>query len=100
MVTAAVTFTVNGKIVGPPLSAQPLGETGDSLPPSPPPPVPLPPAPPSFTLPLLVPAEEELYPTVTLHSPGVAVLSRFSAGDLLSTSRQAIGAPAGVTVYC
>ncbi|KAL3940307.1 MAG: hypothetical protein SGBAC_005134 [Bacillariaceae sp.] len=106
MVTAAVTFTVNGNTVSPPLSAQPFpSSSGDALPPSPPsPPPPIPPmgppAPPSFTLPLLVPAEEELYPTVTLHSPGVAVLSRFSAGDLLSTSRRAIGAPNGVSVYC
>ncbi|CAJ1909345.1 unnamed protein product [Cylindrotheca closterium] len=106
VVTAAVTFTVNGNIVSPPLSAQPFpSSSGEPLPASPPPP-PIPPsisppaAPPSFTLPLLVPAEEELYPTVTLHSPGVAVLSRFSAGDLVSTSRRAIGAPTGVTVYC
>lgn len=104
MVTAAVTFTVNGKMVSPPLSSQPFNppSAGNAMPATPPPPIPpiAPPVPPSFTLPLLVPAEEELYPTVTLHSPGVAVLSRFSEGDLLSTTRQAIGAPSGVTVYC
>lgn len=98
MVTAAVTFNIDGKIVSPPVSTQPISSVG--RPASDTPPAPVGPVPPSFTLPLLVPAEEELYPTVTLHSPGVAVMSRFSAGDLLSTSRAAIGAPSGVTVYC
>jgi hypothetical protein len=57
------------------------------------------PPPPSFTLPLLVPAEEELYPTVTLHSPSARVLCRFSAADILATSRETLGAPPGVTIY-
>jgi hypothetical protein len=47
----------------------------------------------------LVPAEEELYPTVTLHSPGTAVMCRFSLGDILATTRAAIGAPQGVAIY-
>ena len=51
------------------------------------------------TLPLLVPAAEELYPTVTLHSPASAVLCRFSAGDIVAASRESIGAPDGRTVY-
>ena len=57
------------------------------------------PPPITFTLPLLVPAEEELYPTVTLHSPATAVMCRFSAGDVLATSRSQLGAPEGVTIY-
>ena len=54
---------------------------------------------PSFTLPLLVPAAEELYPTATLHSPGSAVMCRFSAEDIVATSRESIGAPEGRTIY-
>jgi hypothetical protein len=103
MVTAAVTFNVNGTIVSPPVSTQPIADVGlsTSEPQHPTPQASIQPlVPPSFTLPLLVPAEEELYPTVTLHSPGVAVMSRFSTGDVLATSRKDIGAPAGVTVYC
>jgi hypothetical protein len=98
MVTAAVTFNVNGNIVSPPVSTHPIPSIGLSGSEAPQASVGL--VPPSFTLPLLVPAEEELYPTVTLHSPGVAVMSRFSYGDLLSTRREVIGAPRGVTVYC
>jgi len=51
------------------------------------------------TLPLLVPREEELFPTLTLHSPGTEVMCRFSAGDVLARSRASIGAPSGVTIY-
>jgi hypothetical protein len=101
MVTAAVTFNVNEFIVSPPVSALPMGSAG-LMPPA----TPGEPhqsqamlGPPSFTLPLLVPAEEELYPTVTLHSPATAVMCRFSAGDVLATSRESIGAPKDVTVY-
>lgn len=54
---------------------------------------------PSSDLPLLVPAAEELYPTVTLHSPGTPVLCRFSAEDVIAESRETIGAPAGACVY-
>lgn len=129
MVTAAVTFNVNGRIVSPPVSTLPMAAattidgatTGNALTPagspttpdlSTPsnstsstghptstPPLQLGPAPTSFTLPLLVPAEEELYPTVTLHSPGTAVMCRFSCGDVIATSRVAIGAPPGVVVF-
>eukprot|EP00980_Cylindrotheca_fusiformis_P007527 scaffold1561_cov129-Cylindrotheca_fusiformis.AAC.19 len=98
MVTASVTFNVDGNIVSPPVSTHPITYVGRSAQESQQTPVRT--VPPSFTLPLLVPAEEELYPTVTLHSPGVAVMARFSTGDLLSSSREAIGAPRGVTVYC
>ena len=102
MVTAAVTFNVNECIVSPPVSTLPMGAVG-LMPPSTMEPrlprAPSGPVPASFTLPLLVPAEEELYPTVTLHSPATAVMCRFSAGDVLATSREVIGAPQGVTVY-
>jgi hypothetical protein len=50
-------------------------------------------------LPICVPREEELYPTVTLHSPQTEVLCRFCAQDILVTSRNAIGAPRGSIVY-
>ena len=126
MVTAAVTFNVNERIVSPPVSALPMatatvdGSMGSTLSPvgSPStadisnqsstqgaaalpktPPAQVGMAPSSFTLPLLVPAEEELYPTVTLHSPGTAVMCRFSLGDILATTRAAIGAPGGVPVF-
>jgi hypothetical protein len=48
---------------------------------------------------LLVPAAEDLYPTVTLHSPVSAVMCRFSAEDVAALSRESIGAPPDVTVY-
>eukprot|EP00934_Nitzschia_sp_Nitz4_P004589 Nitzschia sp. Nitz4//scaffold58_size112336//12487//14775//NITZ4_004016-RA/size112336-processed-gene-0.59-mRNA-1//1//CDS//3329554938//4579//frame0 len=106
IVTAAVTFNVNGRIVCPPVATAPLGNATSSkgspghspiqgTPGSPSSHV----GPPTFTVPLLVPAEEELFPTVTLHSPGTAVMSRFSAGDVVASSRSIIGAPEGVTIY-
>ena len=54
---------------------------------------------PNAVLPLFVPREEELYPTLTLHSTQTEVLCRFCASDILAASRSAIGAPDGVTVY-
>jgi hypothetical protein len=95
MVTAGVTFSVNGVVVSPPLAT--LSVTGR--------PVMLPsassvqrgrmdarlgdesmestnrsrPGLPSVTLPLLVSAAEDLYPTFKLHSPASAVMCRFSA---------------------
>ncbi|KAL9185579.1 hypothetical protein ACHAXT_003356 [Thalassiosira profunda] len=42
---------------------------------------------------------QELFPTVTLHSPGACVMCRFSAEDLLANSRSEIGALDGVVVY-
>jgi hypothetical protein len=45
---------------------------------------------------LLVPAAEDLYPTVTLHSPVSAVMCRFSAEDVAALSRESIGAPPDV----
>ena len=49
--------------------------------------------------PLFVPREEELFPTLTLHSTQTEVLCRFCASDILAASRRAIGAPNGVIVY-
>ena len=54
---------------------------------------------PSTTLPLLVPAAEDLYPTVTLHSPATSVMCRFSAQYVTALTRESIGAPPGVPVY-
>ena len=85
MVTASVTFNVNGNVVSPPIT---MGGSSENLV------MPL-----SSTLPLLVPMEEELFPTVTLHSPATQVMCRFSSEDILATSRDTIGAPAGVPVY-
>jgi len=101
MITATVTFNINGQIVRPPVPSLPVsaldhhmpsqqnlatGLSGGTVPPS-------------FTLPLLVPAEEELYPTLTLHSPGTSVMCRFSAGDIVAASRDVIGAPKKVPVF-
>jgi hypothetical protein len=94
MITTTVTFNVNGQIVRPPVPSLPtsgLDQNAGSptniaagLP---------------MSLPLLVPSEEELYPTLTLHSPGTSVMCRFSAGDIVASSRDAIGAPKKVPVY-
>jgi hypothetical protein len=54
---------------------------------------------PHATQTLLVPASEELYPTVTLQTHSAAVMSRFSAEDVICNSRERIGAPPGITVY-
>lgn len=114
MITAQVTFNVNGRIVAPPASTLPTtgGASGlmpgaqmqmglingsigyDPLPYRGPNPMP-----PRCTLPLLVPSAEELYPTVTLHSPASAVMCRFSAEDIVANSRESIGAPEGRTIY-
>lgn len=51
------------------------------------------------TLSLPVPRNQELFPTVTLHSPATCVMCRFNSEDLLAVSRAEIGAPDGVTVF-
>ena len=114
MVTALVTFSVNGVTISQPVSNQAMpGSFGQ---------------PPSakkprdekaiqvanesprdskaqdskmaaMSLPLLVPAAEDLYPTVTLHSPATAVMCRFAAEDITAVSRETIGAPESVAVY-
>jgi hypothetical protein len=48
---------------------------------------------------LHIPLEEDLYPTLTLHSPATKVWCRFCAQDILSNSRESIGAPEGATIY-
>ena len=111
MVTSAVTFNVNGNVINqmpmgmgpsemgavpnqhiPGVEAPWLSEESSSgeiedrgLSPS--------------TVQLFVAREEELFPTLTLHSPDTQVLSRFCAEDILAKSRREIGAPEGVTIY-
>ncbi|KAL3783446.1 hypothetical protein ACHAW5_004378 [Stephanodiscus triporus] len=51
------------------------------------------------TMSLIVPKSRELFPTVTLHSSGTSVMCRFSAEDMLASSRTEIGALSGVVVY-
>ncbi len=48
---------------------------------------------------LIVSKAHELFPTVTLHSAGTSVMCRFSAEDMLASSRAEIGALSGVVVY-
>lgn len=49
---------------------------------------------------LLVPAAEDVFPTVTMQSVATSVMCRFSSQDILATSRQMIGAPEdGTLVY-
>jgi hypothetical protein len=107
MVTASVTFNVNGVILSSPVSTAPLSaghmpdpsndasqnglhETQGPQRPR---------GAPSATLQLLVPMEEELFPTLTLHSLATQVMCRFSAEDVAASSRTSIGAPEGSTVY-
>lgn len=124
MVTSAVTFNVDGNVVTPPVCAAPMAALSSGLPAGG---MPLSVrdgaigygdeyssqsnrqqqqeqkrnqfAPPTSTLPLFVPREEELFPTLTLHSPATRVMCRFCAEDIVATSRSCIGAPRGVTIY-
>jgi len=117
LVTATVTFNVNGvrcSPMVPPAAVLPFGqqavppkkdpgivpapEVGEKAPAVSARPLHQDPSP-SPDLPLLVPAAEELYPTVTLHSPATSVLCRFSAEDILAEGREAIGAPTDACVY-
>lgn len=93
MITAKLTFNVNGHL--PSHLSPPFGNTGgfghsidtassDSS------------ATPFY---LHVPMDEDLYPSLTLHSPATRVWCRFCAEDILSNSRESIGAPEGVAVY-
>ena len=93
MVTAAVIFNVNGCVVSPLVNTTPLGigidthhqQQQKSYG--------------QLTLESLVPMEEELFPTLTLHSSSTQVMCRFSSEDILAEVRTQIGAPLGVTVY-
>jgi hypothetical protein len=94
MVSASVTFNVNGMVIGslPSQDSPTKGSSDREFEPfanlaEPP------------TLSVLVPVEEELFPTVTLHSTGTQVMCRFSSEDVRASSREQIGAPAGVPVY-
>jgi len=80
-VVADVTFNINGCAI--PLAAATNEDTESE----------------AVTLSLVAPKAQELFPTVTLHSPATCVMCRFSADDLLANSRKEIGAPPGVTVY-
>lgn len=101
VVTADVTFNVNGVVIPPLECSRPLGpqhsltspncasssvQHYDEIDDAP-------------TLSLSVPRSQELFPTVTLHSPATCVMCRFNAEDLLANSRAEIGAPEGVTVF-
>lgn len=119
MVKATIRLSVNGVLVSPPVTTLPMSGAPASLPISssampigsptsfagslggrlspghgrlsePPSPA---------TLSLLVPSAEDLYPTVTLQSPATSVVCRFSSEDVMASTREAIGAPAGVAVY-
>ena len=76
MITATVTFNINGRVVSPHVPSLPVSGLDQNFPASMQSNVPFGAVSPSFTLPLLVPAEEELYPTLTLHSPGTSVMCR------------------------
>lgn len=76
MITATVTFNINGRIVSPHVPSLRISGLNQHSSTSTLASVPVGTTPPSFTLPLLVPAEEELYPTLTLHSPGTSVMCR------------------------
>jgi hypothetical protein len=105
MVTASITFNVNGVVLSSPVSTAPLetmpdpssdgnqGMQEESQQPQ------QPREAPSATLQLLVPMEEELFPTLTLHSHATQVMCRFSAEDVTAASTTIIGAPEGATVY-
>jgi hypothetical protein len=54
---------------------------------------------PNTSFSLYVPREEDLYATLTLHSPATQVMCRFCAEDVVANTRESIGAPPGVTVY-
>ena len=76
MVTATVTFNINCCIVSPHMLGATISGSGNHPFAQTQTGVPIGTVPPSVTLPLLVPAEEELYPTLTLHSPGTSVMCR------------------------
>jgi hypothetical protein len=110
MVTANVTFSVNGRVIGTQAPNMPFGAARQG-------------GPPdqqqqlqngqekegqtdnsdqdrgALLTPLYVPREEEVYATLTLHSPETQVMARFAADDILARTRANLGVPNGVTVY-
>lgn len=105
MTTAHITFNVNGVVLSSPVSTAPVAVPAGDLPGAPTMGMPdtRQPQPErgatSTTLQLLVPMEEELFPTLTLHSHATQVMCRFSAEDVSAASSLVVGAPEGVTVY-
>ena len=94
MVSASVVFNVNGDVtcpatatVGDDINNRGGGEEEDANGNS------------TSSLSLFVPREEELFPTLTLHSSQTEVLCRFCAEDILANSRDNIGAPRGHMVF-
>ena len=79
-ITVDVTFNINGNII----PGSVVGTTDGCGEP---------------TTSIIVAKAQELFPTVTLHSSGTSVMCRFSAEDMLASSRTEIGALSGVVVY-
>lgn len=75
MVNASITFNVDGQVV------KCISETGGVR---------------GGTV-LAIPKEEELFPTLTLHSADTKVLCRFCSADIIATKRSEIGLPANAT---
>ncbi|GMH76444.1 hypothetical protein TL16_g07085 [Triparma laevis f. inornata] len=73
MVNAQVTFSVNGRVV------KGLTESPE--------------------LTLAIPKEEELFPTVTLHSANTQIHAMFCSQDLQASTREECGAPDGEIIY-
>ncbi|CAN0025457.1 unnamed protein product, partial [Choristocarpus tenellus] len=46
-----------------------------------------------------LPKDRDLFPTITLHSPGTQVFCRFCAADMLYCTREGVGAPPRVPIY-
>jgi len=83
MVNAKVAFSVNGNVVRSLETLNPLSQRGGTEAQQ---------HPWSGALTLAIPKEEELFPTVTLHSANTQVLGRFCEQDILAERREDIGA--------
>jgi hypothetical protein len=83
MVVANVVFNVDGHIILPGASAR-SEDIEERM---------------SPVLPIFVPRDEELFPTLTLHSSQTEVMCRFCSEDIVAKSRTAIGAPNGALVF-
>lgn len=101
MITARLTFSVNGQVVllqpnggatvpTPYASAEAASSDGQQQA------APLQPTP---HVTLLIPAAEDVFPTVTLQSASTSVMCRFSSEDILAKSRAMMGAVSGSAVY-
>ena len=73
MVMASVIFNINGNVVKSPNNARHPQNNN--------------------VYPIYIPKEEELYPTLSLHSSQTEVFCRFSSSDILAKSREDIGSP-------